>query len=64
MPGCGNGQSHYMLGYALKTIGPNVGLDDDPKKFLEKIVPAAVKKAKDSGATAIFGQDRNTRRRD
>ena len=21
MPGCGNGHSHYMLGYALKTIG-------------------------------------------
>ncbi|MDY6399876.1 MAG: hypothetical protein SPL10_06805 [Synergistales bacterium] len=21
MPGCGNGHAHYMLGYALKTIG-------------------------------------------
>ena len=56
MPGCGNGHAHYMLGYALKTIGTTVGYEDDSKKFMTEILPAAVKKAKDTGATAIFGQ--------
>ncbi|MBQ3586866.1 MAG: hypothetical protein II964_09140, partial [Synergistaceae bacterium] len=31
MPGCGNGHAHYMLGYALKTIGTTMGLDDTPE---------------------------------
>jgi predicted amidohydrolase YtcJ len=56
MPGCGNGHSHYMLGYALKTIGTMIGLDVNTEKFLKEIVPAAVKKAKAEGATSIFGQ--------
>lgn len=46
MPSCGNGHSHYMLGYALKTIGTTIGLEDDPNKFLTEIVPVAVKKAR------------------
>ena len=49
MSGCGNGHAHYMLGYALKTIGTTIGLEDDSEKFLKEIVPAAVKKARESG---------------
>ena len=56
MPGCGNGHAHYMLGYALKTIGTMIGLDVTTEKFLKEIVPAAVKKARAEGATVIFGQ--------
>ena len=56
MPGCGNGHAHYMLGYALKTIGTMIGLDVTTEKFLKEIVPAAVKKAREEGATTIFGQ--------
>lgn len=44
MPGCGNGHAHYMLGYALKTIGTTVGYEDDSKKFMTEILPAAVKR--------------------
>ena len=56
MPGCGNGHSHYMLGYALKTIGTMIGLDVTSEKLLKEILPAAVQKAKNEGATSIFGQ--------
>ena len=61
MPGCGNGHAHYMLGYALKTVGTSVEMDDDANKFMTEILPAAVEKAKNSGATAIFGQGWNLR---
>ncbi|MBQ9433171.1 MAG: hypothetical protein IJU26_03040, partial [Synergistaceae bacterium] len=56
MPGCGNGHAHYMLGYALNTIGTTVGYEDDTEKFMTEILPAAVKKARDTGAKAVFGQ--------
>ena len=56
MPGCDNGHSHYMLGYALKSIGTLIGLQDDSEKLLKEIVPAAVKKARAEGATSIFAQ--------
>ena len=46
MPGCGNGHAHYMLGYALKTIGTTIGLEVNSEAFLKEIVPAAVKKAR------------------
>ncbi|MBQ3398747.1 MAG: amidohydrolase family protein, partial [Synergistaceae bacterium] len=59
MPGCGNGHAHYMLGYALKTIGTTIGYEDDAKKFMNEILPAAVKKARDTGAKAVFGQGWN-----
>ena len=59
MPGCGNGHAHYTLGYAIQTVGTIIGYEDSPEKFLKEIVPAAVKKAKDSGAKAIFGQGWN-----
>ena len=56
MSGCGNGHAHYMLGYALKTIGTMIGLDVNTEKLLKEILPAAVQKAKNEGATSIFGQ--------
>ncbi len=55
MPGCGNGHAHYSSGFAIQTIGTFVGPEDGPEKFLTEILPAAVKKARDSGAKAIFG---------
>ena len=55
MPGCGNGHAHYSSGFAIQTIGTFVGPEDDPQKFLTEILPAAVKKARDNGAKAIFG---------
>ena len=55
MPGCGNGHAHYSSGFAIQTIGTIVSKEDDVDKFLNEIVPAAVKKAKDNGAKAIFG---------
>ena len=58
-PGCGNGHAHYMLGHALQTIGTTIEFDADPKKFLTDIVPAAVKIAKENGATSVFGQGWN-----
>lgn len=59
MPGCGNGHAHYMLGYALKTIGTTIGYEDDADKFMNEILPAAVKKARETGAKAVFGQGWN-----
>ncbi len=55
MPSCGNGHAHYASGIAIQTAGTIVGYEDDPKKFLSEIVPAAVKKAKDTGSKAIYG---------
>ena len=59
MPGCGNGHAHYTLGYAIQAVGTIVDYEDSPEKFLKEIVPAAVKKARDTGAKAIFGQGWN-----
>ena len=59
MPSCGNGHAHYTLGYAIQSVGTIISYDDSPEKFLKEIVPAAVKKAKDTGAKAIFGQGWN-----
>ena len=55
MPGCGNGHAHYVLGYAIQSVGTVMSRDTDVDKFLKEIVPAAVKKAKDNGATVVFG---------
>ena len=55
MSGCGNGHSHYMLGYALKTIGTMFDLNDNSESFLQK-AKDAVQKARAEGATSIFGQ--------
>ena len=59
MPGCGNGHAHYMLGYALKTVGTTIDMNDEPNHFLTETVPAAVKNAKAKGATSVFGQGWN-----
>ena len=53
MPSCGNAHAHYASGIAIQTAGSIVGYEDDPKKFLSEIVPAAVKKARDTGSKAI-----------
>jgi hypothetical protein len=55
MPGCGNAHAHYASGIAIQTAGSIVGYEDDPKKFLSEIVPAAVKKARETGSKAIYG---------
>ena len=59
MPGCGNGHAHYMLGYALKTVGTTIKYDDTPNHFLTETVPSAVRNAKAKGATTVFGQGWN-----
>ncbi|MBR3498324.1 MAG: amidohydrolase family protein [Selenomonadaceae bacterium] len=59
MPGCGNGHAHYMLGYALSTVGTMVEMDDTPQKFMTEILPATVKKARANGSTTVFGQGWN-----
>jgi len=55
MPGCGNGHAHYMLGYALQTVGTMIAFEDDVNKFLTEIVPSTVKKARETGAKAVYG---------
>ena len=55
MPSCGNGHAHYALGYAIQAVGTVMDRADGVDKFLKEIVPAAVKKAKDNGATVVFG---------
>ena len=55
MPGCGNGHAHYSMANGIKVVGTMVDFDDTPQKFMTEIVPVAVKKARDNGATAIFG---------
>ena len=54
MPSCGNGHAHYSIGVALPIVGA-VAFGKDPETFLKEVVPAAVRKAKETGATAIFG---------
>ena len=55
MPSCGNGHAHYLMGYAMNAVGAVVGAQDDADAFLTRIVPAAVKRARESGATTVFG---------
>ena len=59
MPGCGNGHAHYSMGHAVQSAGTIISREDSVNKFLTEIVPSAVKKARDTGATAIFGQGWN-----
>ena len=54
MPSCGNGHAHYSMGVALPIVG-TVAIGLTPDQFLAEAVPAAVKKARETGATAIFG---------
>ncbi len=55
MPGCGNGHAHYLSAFAVQTFGTMIGFDDDVKKFLNEIVPATVKKARETSAKAVYG---------
>ena len=55
MPSCGNGHAHYSIGHGIPKIGTAINREITPEKFLAEVVPAAVKKAKANGATAIFG---------
>jgi len=55
MPSCGNGHAHYFTGHAMPMVGTVVGGQDEVDKFLNEIVPAAVKKAKENGINTVFG---------
>ena len=55
MPSCGNGHAHYSIGHAAHLVGTVIDRETSVEKFLTEIVPAAVKKARDKGATSIFG---------
>ncbi len=59
MPSCGNGHAHYSLGYAIQSVGTVMSMDVDVNTFLTEIVPAAVKKARETGAKSIFGSGWN-----
>ena len=54
MPACGNGHAHYSIGVALPIVG-TVAIGKTPEQFLNEVVPAAVKKARETGATTVFG---------
>ena len=54
MPSCGNGHAHYSIGVALPIVGA-VAIGATPDKFMNELVPAAVKKAREANATGIFG---------
>ena len=54
MPSCGNGHAHYSIGVALPIVG-SVAIGKDYEAFMNEIVPAAVKKARETGAKYIFG---------
>ncbi|MBQ9487877.1 MAG: amidohydrolase family protein, partial [Selenomonadaceae bacterium] len=55
MPTCGNGHAHYSIGVGIPKVGVAISREAETKEFLTEIVPATVKKARDAGATAIFG---------
>ena len=55
MSSCGNGHAHYLSAYAMQLIGTMIDFEDDVNKFLNEIVPAAVKKARENQSTAILG---------
>lgn len=55
MPSCGNGHAHYSIGTGIPKVGTMVDREDTQEKFLSEVVPGAVKKAKDTGATVVYG---------
>ena len=55
MPGCGNGHAHYLSAFAVQSFGTMIGIDDTVEKFLKEIIPATVKKARETGAKAVYG---------
>ena len=54
MPSCGNGHAHYSMGIVLPIVG-TMATGQDPNQFLTETLPAAVKKARETGATTVFG---------
>ena len=55
MSGCGNGHAHYLSAFAVQSFGTMIGFDDTVEKFLNEIVPATVKKARETGAKVVYG---------
>ena len=55
MLSCGNGHAHYSIGIGIPKFGTAIDRETTPEKFLAEIIPAAVKKARDTEATSIFG---------
>ena len=55
MPACGNGHAHYSIGIGVPKVGTVINRESTPEEFLKEIVPAAVKKARDTGATSVLG---------
>ena len=55
MPACGNGHAHYSIGIGVPKVGTTINRESTPEEFLKEIVPAAVKKARDTGATSLLG---------
>ena len=55
MPGCGNGHAHYLSAFAVQSFGTMIAFEDTVEKFLTEIVPATVKKARETGAKAVYG---------
>ncbi len=55
MPSCGNGHAHYSMAFALHEVGTIIDKPVDVNEFLAEVVPAAVKKARETGATSILG---------
>ena len=55
MPSCGNGHAHYFMGHALHAVGTIVTAQDDVDKFLNEIIPDAVKRARENGIKTVFG---------
>ena len=55
MPACGNGHAHYSIGIVVPKVGTAINRESTPEEFLKEIVPAAVKKARDTGATSVLG---------
>ena len=55
MPGCGNGHAHYIPGLAIQSVGTAMSPATDVEKFFAEVVPAAVKKARETGAKGVLG---------
>ena len=55
MPSCGNGHAHYSIGHGIPKVGTAINREITSERFLSEVVPAVVKKARETGAKAIFG---------
>lgn len=55
MPSCGNGHAHYLSAFAVESFGILIAYEDTVDKFLNEIVPSAIKKARERGAKVVYG---------